>query len=649
MSSSTMFGLSRPLILVLLVLFGCVPGAWGSTAEKLREGCRLLAGSRWHEAELTFREAGRLDRTCVEALVGEGAALLFGGYRDAALLCFERALALNPEFGAALVGLGTTSFIGKNYEGALDAYRRGASREGPYRSEVRAAGAHAACMLGLYAVAEIEAREALGEREDNELALQVLAASLYAQGRVDDALQVLGNSGRPRIWQAVGRITAPSPLYSPGAHYYVVRGLHQREQTIAQHDSAAARDRDAAAHMASDFGRGGLERGDETFRITWPRGGTQVTGRIEVQVEESQNAGVNYIAVTIDNHFAGMSNTRPYRVWVDTAAVADGLREIRVDAYGHDGRVVREAAAVVSVVNAQRTISAGELETRAVVADYLEEQLLLRPHPLARAQLAGHALVSRGRLVEALDAFEYAFSYDPALPGIRADLLELYEKMGIVRERDHEIHRLPGNNVVALTFDDGPHPVLTPWILDLLDRYGAKATFLLIGRQVEMYPELTREIVRRGHEVGGHSYTHSNLRTLTPAGVERELVMTRMMIRRACGEFVTLFRPPGGNYDTVVREAVTRTGHVTVFWNENITSYPGKSGTDILPAMLGKISSNSIVLLHNGYDETTEVLPLLLPALQERGLRMDTVSALTGRTPVRLSRPLISPIDWMLE
>ncbi len=163
-----------------------------------------------------------------------------------------------------------------------------------------------------------------------------------------------------------------------------------------------------------------------------------------------------------------------------------------------------------------------------------------------------------------------------------------------------------------------------------------------------MYPELAREIVRRGHEVGSHSYTHANMRHQSTLTVERELVMSRHIIRRATGEFVTLFRPPGGNFDDQVRAATEATGFATVFWTENITSYPGLKGEVILPRMIDRIGRNGIVLLHNGYDETTEVLPLLLPALTQRGLRMDTVSALHPHQPFKLQPLTIYPADWKL-
>lgn len=89
-------------------------------------------------------------------------------------------------------------------------------------------------------------------------------------------------------------------------------------------------------------------------------------------------------------------------------------------------------------------------------------------------------------------------------------------------------------------------------------------------------------------------------------------------------------------------------GFATVFWTENITSYPGQSGEEILPRMLGKIDRSGIVLLHNGFDETREVLPLLLPALSQRGLRLDTISALTSHRPFRVEQLTLYPSEWKL-
>ena len=206
------------------------------------------------------------------------------------------------------------------------------------------------------------------------------------------------------------------------------------------------------------------------------------------------------------------------------------------------------------------------------------------------------------------------------------------------------------NKRIALTFDDGPHPVLTPVILDLLDQYRAKATFLLIGKQAETYPELVRLIAERGHEIGNHSYSHRNLTEMSGLEVERELVMTRQIVRRACGEFITLFRPPGGHYNATVRAATRTTGHSPVFWNENIGNYPGRPADEIVTSMLRKVGNSGIVLLHSGYDETPAVLPGLLREFSARGYRMDTVSALCAHSPyVMAEAHAPGPPGWHLQ
>lgn len=631
--------------MLLLGLLAYVSAAGASeVTDGLKEGCRSLVGGRWDQAARAFRDAGRHDVTCGEALCGEGTAYLLSGLPDAAADAFGRALTLDPDDRTASLGQGTTRFLGRQYDQALEDYRDALACPGNHLPAIRASEAQVACLLGMYDLAESEARQALRDEPDNELAAQVLAAALIARGRPTDALAALSAPLQPARLYGQG-IVAASPLFSPSAKYYADNNLSDSARLDTREGLTAQAQAAPGTPAAGVF-----SRGDNSFHVGWPKPGAKVSGRIDVSVNASPESGVQYVAMLIDEQFAGMSNAQPFHVYVDTSLARDGLRDLRVDGYGADGTVVKTCSIMVNVANGQQVVAEEEKQARAEVDDFLQSLLVLRAHPLLRAQLVGHALEQQGRVQEAVDAYEYAFSYEPTLPCLRADLLLGYRRLGLLDSGNaREIHSLPGEGCVALTFDDGPNPVMTPWILDLLDKYHAKATFLLVGKQVEMYPELTREILRRGHEIGCHSYTHSNLRQLSELGVERELVMGRQVIQRACGEFVTLFRPPGGNYDPQVREAAGQTGFATVFWTENITSYPGQSGPEILPKMLGKINRSGIVLLHNGFDETRGVLPLLLPALQARGLRMDTISALTPHRPFRVDTPPLYPSEWKLQ
>jgi peptidoglycan/xylan/chitin deacetylase (PgdA/CDA1 family) len=119
---------------------------------------------------------------------------------------------------------------------------------------------------------------------------------------------------------------------------------------------------------------------------------------------------------------------------------------------------------------------------------------------------------------------------------------------------------------LALTFDDGPNPAITPKLLDLLDRYNAKATFFLIGRYVRECPELVKETVARGHEVGNHTELHPNLLWLNPTKVRVELRLCHDAIRAATGTPPKWFRPPFGMRNPWVIPAARELGYRTVMW-----------------------------------------------------------------------------------
>ena len=108
------------------------------------------------------------------------------------------------------------------------------------------------------------------------------------------------------------------------------------------------------------------------------------------------------------------------------------------------------------------------------------------------------------------------------------------------------IYRTNAPRKLALTFDDGPNPEITPKLLELLDRYNAPATFFMIGRYIRQFPELVREISARGHVVGNHTESHPNLFWKRPAEIRVELRLTHSAIRNAAGTAPKWFRPPFG-------------------------------------------------------------------------------------------------------
>jgi len=117
----------------------------------------------------------------------------------------------------------------------------------------------------------------------------------------------------------------------------------------------------------------------------------------------------------------------------------------------------------------------------------------------------------------------------------------------------------------SLTFDDGPYPALTPHVLDVLDRYGIPATFMLIGAFAAAHPALVEDIVGRGHAIGNHTWTHRDLTSLDPDEVRLELQRTHDQLSRHAD--ITLFRPPRGQLSGVALQAAAELGYDVVLWS----------------------------------------------------------------------------------
>jgi peptidoglycan/xylan/chitin deacetylase (PgdA/CDA1 family) len=138
---------------------------------------------------------------------------------------------------------------------------------------------------------------------------------------------------------------------------------------------------------------------------------------------------------------------------------------------------------------------------------------------------------------------------------------------------------------LAITFDDGPNPSITPKLLDLLDRHNAKATFFVIGRYVRECPELVQETVARGHEIGNHTELHPNLLWLNPTKVRVELRLCHDAIRSAIGTPPKWFRPPFGMRNPWVIPAARELGYRTVMWTLLPGDWREKPAEWLIPRM----------------------------------------------------------------
>ncbi|MEW1773383.1 bifunctional polysaccharide deacetylase/glycosyltransferase family 2 protein [Streptomyces sp. NPDC086777] len=204
----------------------------------------------------------------------------------------------------------------------------------------------------------------------------------------------------------------------------------------------------------------------------------------------------------------------------------------------------------------------------------------------------------------------------------------------------------PKTRTIALTFDDGPDPVWTPRILDVLRRNHVHATFFVVGTQVVAHPELVRRIVAEGHQIGIHTFTHPDLSRLAPWQRSLELRETQLAVAGAAGVTTALLRPPYSSEndalddaDWSVLEQADGAGYVTVLSTLDAEDWQRPGTARVLANATPHGRTGQIVLMHDaGGDrsQTVAALGTLIPRLKAQGFRFTTVGAAVGMTdPVR--------------
>ena len=191
----------------------------------------------------------------------------------------------------------------------------------------------------------------------------------------------------------------------------------------------------------------------------------------------------------------------------------------------------------------------------------------------------------------------------------------------------------PGTKRIALTFDDGPHPVLTARLLDALAARGVVATFYVLGSQVSANPQLTARIVREGHELGNHSYSHPVFTRMGAAGVRTELVRTQDAIRQATGTVPATLRPPYGAQNAMVRSVAAELGYPLIMWSVDTRDWESRNVNAILSHFVDaqgniRIRDGDIILMHDVHPTTIDAAIRAVDILLSAGFTFVTVSDL---------------------
>jgi peptidoglycan-N-acetylglucosamine deacetylase len=183
------------------------------------------------------------------------------------------------------------------------------------------------------------------------------------------------------------------------------------------------------------------------------------------------------------------------------------------------------------------------------------------------------------------------------------------------------------SRAIALTIDDGPDPVYTPQVLQVLRQYHVTATFSMIGTRVAAYPHLARAVAEAGHHIANHTWTHANLTSMSARRVHSELALTSQAIHAAADVRPALFRAPYGAWTPAVIRQCEQMKMIPLDWSVDPRDWARPGTRSIIRNIMHNTRPGSIILEHDGggnRSETVEALHIVLPRLQRHGFRFVT-------------------------
>ena len=175
---------------------------------------------------------------------------------------------------------------------------------------------------------------------------------------------------------------------------------------------------------------------------------------------------------------------------------------------------------------------------------------------------------------------------------------------------------------VALTFDDGPHPLYTEPLLDGLKERGVRATFFVTGENAALHPDIIKRMHDEGHLIGNHTYTHIELTKTNREKFKRELVRTNEVLQEITGEEVLYVRPPYGAWDKKLESELNM---FPILWSVDPLDWCTADASCITQTVLKKVGENDIILMHDYYKTSVEAALAIVDELQQQGYEFVTV------------------------
>ena len=194
--------------------------------------------------------------------------------------------------------------------------------------------------------------------------------------------------------------------------------------------------------------------------------------------------------------------------------------------------------------------------------------------------------------------------------------------IGKAEEKEVNANCLEDAKKIAITFDDGPHPVYTEMLLDGLKERGVQASFFVLGKNAEIYPELLSRMQEEGHLIGNHTYSHIQLTKRNAEKFEQELLQTAKLLKDITGQEIQYVRPPYGAWNKIYEE---KWNMFPVLWNIDPRDWNCNSADLIVSRVISKATDHGIILLHDEYESSVLAAFQIIDELKKQGYEFVTV------------------------
>lgn len=258
-------------------------------------------------------------------------------------------------------------------------------------------------------------------------------------------------------------------------------------------------------------------------------------------------------------------------------------------------------------------------------------------------------LIMTGTLTQAQETSVSASAFAPAQPQTTMPLAGAQpstnaQTLGELPSGESVSSWPTGRKMIALTFDDGPNPKITPRMVQLLEEKGAKGTFFVTGPAITAYKQTAQDwLTRPSVEIGNHTWTHPQLNKLPADRVASELTRTANAVKEVTGKQITLMRPPFGATNAATNAQIKTLGYTPVLWSVDTNDWRKRTSDQMIPQVLAEARDGAIVLMHDRYEADLITVAAVIDQLKAQGYQFVTVSEMMSAPRLRHKTAAAAP------